>query len=420
MNIENKFHNIFKKKDVKLQYKGFTDQEKSEVNCSFDQEEYCIKVSVESNGAFLFDTSESEFSLHCRESDSLLELNCEANRFGAFKLTGYIREIKYKGLSQEATSFLYDLAGASSPFIWNNLSWSREVEVGEEKFFIQFSFVKNQIKASLSDSIKINTEAFRAIAKLVDDEVFIISHAYSFCRSSRTEWIMKKTLSNEHIVEAHYLDSKAPHKFPNQVNPFRTDNDLWQSFLKSVLRKGFTKEEFIDNGIFQAISNLCWSNQLNDWTLIQHVSALEGVCKSEMKTIFTKPEYRKLRKSVYKSIDSFNDEFEIENLSLLKNNIQNNERTLNGYSLKWYIENRFTELNLGGFYNQNSKKINSAIKMRNRIAHEGWSREWEKDILDHVKTLRSCIYLIITALFDHQESLYFFGKKLPTKLGEHA
>jgi len=420
MNIENKFHSIFKKNNVKLQYKGFNDQGKSEVNCSFDHDGCSIQVSVESDDAFLFDTNQSEFSLYCREGGSSLELNCKANRFEAFKLNGYIREIKYSGESQEATSYLYDLAGANSPFIWNNLNWSREVEVAGNTYTIQFCFVRHQIKADLSDKVRRDTEAYKVIEKLIDDEVFIISHSFSFCRSSRTEWIMKKVLCDEYITEAHYLDSTAPQDFPNQVNPFRRDNSLWQSFLETTLNKGFSKEEFIESGIFQAISNLCWNNQMNDWTLIQHVSALEGLCKSDVKTIFLKPEYRKLRKSLYSSIDSFSGELESEKLDLLKSNLQNSERTLNGYSLKWYIENRFAELNLSGFYKKYYKEINAAINMRNKIAHEGWAREWEKDIMDHVKTLRNSIYLIISATFEYQEGLYLFGKKLPTKLGEHA
>ncbi|MFS1525802.1 hypothetical protein ACL7TT_17100 [Microbulbifer sp. 2304DJ12-6] len=421
MSIEDKFQNIFKNRDTKLKFKGCPVQREVEVNCSFEYEGYAIKITVESNGDFIFGRREVELALFDSDNASHLKLNCEVRRFEPLKLTCHIGEIKYTNIAEKITSFLYELAGAKgSPFILNNMNWSREIEVEAERLNIQFSFIGCKVKATLSNGVHKESEAFKLISKLVDDEIFIISCAYSFCRSSLTEWIMKTVLCNEKIVDAHYIDSPAPHRFPNKVNPFRNNGILWNSFLEAVLEKKLSKEEFVERGIFQAISNLCWAKQLNEWTLIQHVAALEGLCKNEIETIFTDSQYRSLRNSILSFLGSFNNDFEKEKITLFKKNIENNKRILNGYNVKWHIRNKFAELNISGFYSRHYKEINDAINMRNKIVHEGWSMKWEKDILQHIQILRNSIYLILAAFFKYQENLYFFGEDLPTQLIEHA
>ena len=97
--------------------------------------------------------------------------------------------------------------------------------------------------------------------------------------------------------------------------------------------------------------------------------------------------------------------FQYQNLI---DNINDNERTLNGYPTKWYISKYFTDIGLSDYYQINKKNINKSIGVRNIIVHEGWSDKWDEKLINYISYLRNALYKAILKYFKYTNDFYPF------------
>lgn len=422
--IENKLSCIFKEKEIKLKARPKPNTEKipKEVDCFFKIEGASINITVEANGRFLFHyIDDLEFHLFDEEHEESLVVDCEAQQSDPFKLIGNINKIKYRNTKiTEVNAFQYDLVGINKPLlISNNLKWNRVVCGDLKDYNISFLFINCQIRAILPEKINNQSNDFKKISALIDNEVLVVSNAYSFCQSSKIEYQIKQMLNDNEKVELVYFRSLVKGNFPNLINPFRSKPDLWNDFLNAAIRTNMDESFFMESGLFQAIWNLGWNGKINDWVLISHVAALEGLCSNSNKEILDNKIYKKIRRLMTKKIEEINSENNFcnkEKLDKIIDNINKNDRIINGFPLKERIKGKFEEINLVDFYEKNKEGIGKAIAMRNKIAHQGWSNDQNIDLFSHIKLLRKCIYLIVAVSFNYQGEIYFIGEDEPRNI----
>jgi len=344
--------------------------------CQLSIDGLSISALLKSESPMPYGYNSIEIILNLTLPDGLIIIIVEANKVAAFEITGIVREIDFHSDDGLVSSILYDMAGAGgSPFIRNDYSWTSEHQFESDKIIISYKFVGNKIKADLSKPILKKSVFYTQINQVIEDEVSVVSLAFSFCRSTKVEWVMKRVLHEDKIICSRFLDSDAPESFLNRVNPMQVENKLWIDFINHVLKEKLQKKDLIEDGIFQAISNLCWSGIIDEWSLIQHAAALEGLCKHQTIDVIDEKKYKKIRNAGIKSLKSSGMELNIEpsKIDQIVENIHDNKRSLNGYPIKWCIENTLKDYGLNSFCNKHISEIYEAIKMRNTVVHTGWS-----------------------------------------------
>ncbi|WP_417908551.1 hypothetical protein [Candidatus Electronema sp. PJ] len=227
---------------------------------------------------------------------------------------------------------------------------------------------------------------------------------------------MKLSLSiTEEEICFDYISSnlKDAYKNNNAITPMREIPNLWIDFVSYILNQPEKdKKWFIDKGIWQAIDNLCWDDEgYDDWTLIKHTAALEGLC--DKPAMLKKQECSKIREAAIESVKLRCSELSIktEHIEQIVKNITDSNRSLNGYPVKWYIEKTLKDCNLEKFSENYLEKINDAIGMRNKVVHTGWAKEWKTDLFEHIQTIRSTIFLIVLARLEYPGKFYLSDHK---------
>ena len=167
---------------------------------------------------------------------------------------------------------------------------------------------------------------------------------------------------------------------------------------------------------------MCWSGTIDEWTLIKHAAALEGLCKYQTIDVVNEKKYKKMKNAGLESLKSSGMEQNIEpsKIDQIVQNINDNKRSLNGYPIKWYIEHTFKDYGLNSYCDKHLSEIYEALKMRNTVVHTGWSDIWRKDLIDHIKILRNAIYIVILSRLRYNGEFYLFGQDEKTNLSQHT
>ncbi|CAH7032486.1 conserved hypothetical protein [Vibrio chagasii] len=419
MELNDFYNDLFSGKSIELNSKCYSGVS----NCTFFVDGRSITISAESKIPIICDRKKVNIDLTFDNDAFQVSISVSVTKFEAFKFEGDVKEVKISSNKPDnVEKFTYAIAGASLFPMMSDFTWDRSYEVGETKFNVSYTFVERMIKARISTQLVLGSNACDELSQLIEEEVFVICLSYSLCQSTKVEWVEKKIISSNKPCSYHYLKSNAPSTYPNRINPMRSDIQAWEHFMKHVISKSYKKKELIDDQIFQAVSNLVWSGNLHEWTLISHAAALEGLCKRDTLKVITDNSYKKARDC---AISCLSNELAVlgvnsDAISIIKNNVYDNERSINGYPTKWYIEKKLISNDLSQFSVQNLNNINLAIKMRNKVVHEGWSDDWKLDLYDCVAILRNTIYVLVFAYYDYEGDFYLMDSDEKTTLSKYA
>ncbi|MGY5703769.1 hypothetical protein ACXHQG_07215 [Vibrio antiquarius] len=383
---------------------------KLDVSCIFENQGMDIFIEIDSPRPF--DDNFIDLSFSTDTIDSTISVSI--TKLSMLSYEGKVQEIRVSDKTGNyIDKFTYLLAGVTSPFIVNNYEWERKYEFDDELINVNYRFVKFSVIATLSKKISKNSDIYSFIYQKITDEIDVLTWCYGFCRSARSEWYLIHELFKDEDVSFHYLSSNATESYSNRVNPMRQEENMFRPFIENVIKKGYDKETLTKNGVFQAIRNLEWNcKSIDDWTLLSHVAALEGFVKSNDVTILSRSKYRKIRDTMLRALeDNFsNFDIDVEDIQKISNNIILNNRTLNGYPTKWYIDKALCDYNLFGFRDLYLDDINKALSKRNKIAHDGWGEKWERCLYDYVEVVRNTLYVLLMSFFDYQGDFYLFGQ----------
>jgi hypothetical protein len=395
------------------------------VSCTFKVDGHAILATVESDNYIDVDRSQGKLKLVYLSQDQDVEATIVIfiSKTEALINEGFVIEFALKDKKPELiNSCIYEIAGCYVYPVRHEYEWERKYELADGGVQAFYQFLGNKVKVTLSRSIVNDSPDFIKLSELIEDEVFVFTTTYSFCRSTRVEWVLKCFMCDSTLKSAQYIRSTAPEKFQNLINPMRQDTQLWSLFIEHVLSKSFTKQSLITNGVFQAIGNLCIANTYSEWTLISHAAALEGLCKNQDIEVVERNIYRKIREigvaEMYRKSLKLNvNENDFNNL---KNNIMDNTRILNGYPTKWYVKKAFEGKGLGLYSEMHIKGISSAISTRNIIVHTGVASKQDVDIYDCIRDLRNAIYVLVLSFFEYEGSFYFVDQDQTVSITEYV
>lgn len=417
------FHSLLHESEIELCLVNKDKNVHNTVLCKLQNQDLSLRSCIKSNTPLIFDNSLLELTAPEKFPGYEFKMNCSIENYNSHEANGQVRDFFLKSQKGFVDKILYDLAGTGgSPFIVPNFNWKRTYNFETDIVEVEYKFIRNIFEAKLSQSLSLSSEICNQVMSLIEDEVSMICWALAFCRSSKVEWVLRRCIKEGEISEAHYKYSNAVEKFPNQINPMRQEKKLWFDFLNHVIKRNFKKEQFVKSGIFQAIINLSWPGNLNEWSLICHAAALEGLCKDKECNVICPKTYKKLRNSVLSEITKEAKNLGIEDLKIdkLKTNFLNNQRSLNGFPTKWYLESKMKEHHLEKFCQEHLVAINEAIKMRNVVVHTGWSSKWENSLFQHITILRNAIYVLVFSFFDYDGDFFLVGNDNSTNLKNYA
>ncbi|HIF9219639.1 TPA: hypothetical protein ACX6QD_001119 [Photobacterium damselae] len=408
MELNEFYSNLFNGKPIELHsncYSGVS-------NCTFFVDGLSLSISAVTQAPITFDKEKATINLTFNSDVFQVNIVVLVTKFEIFKFEGCVKEVKIssnKSVSVERVAYV--IAGVDSFPMRNNFTWDRSYEIDGIEYDVSYAFIKDRIEARISTHLVLGSKECEVLLQFIEDEVFVICLSYSLCRSTKVEWVEKKIIHSNSVCIYHYLRSNVSSKYPNQINPMRSDIQAWEDFMKYVISKSYKKKDLIDSQIFQAVSNLVWNGTLNEWTLISHAAALEGLCKHRTVSVIKDNTYKKARDTAISCLTNELTKLDVDSelIARIKQNIYDNERTINGYPTKWYIENKLISSNLNQFSEQNLNKINLALQMRNRVVHEGWSSDWKLDIYDCVVILRNTIYVLLFAYYGYTGNFYLVG-----------
>lgn len=314
------------------------------------------------------------------------------------------------------------------------ISWRRNYKYGQDEIcaMFEFSLAGRWVKISLEREINTSSPYYMEIDEAIKDSVLVFSYILSFCRGIYVTILTKAALliEGEEIICLDYIsrDIKNDDKRFHMFTPMRDHVPFWISFIRHFIQyPEKDRNWFAKQGVWQAISNLCWSDDLDNWTFIKHVAALEGLCKIPPVNLFEgNKELKKYRAIRDNALNAIKIQGEKEGVSgnvinQLIANIHDAKRQLIGYSTKWYIEKTLIECNLKGYYDKNSKKIADAINKRNEIVHTGQA-ESEYNFFEYIKLIKNIIYLVVLSRLEYPGEFYFSDNehKQLTSLKEHS
>ncbi|MBE5156696.1 hypothetical protein HJ044_05000 [Vibrio parahaemolyticus] len=409
---------LFNEKPLEL----ICDDHSEKVRCVFSINKNEIIVSSELEKPSDIGRNRETVDLHYYSDLVEAKITVSMSKHNFLSFEANVREMIIESKHHHSINNIsYIIAGADSWFDRNNFEWSRNYEINKEIYHVNYSFIQNQILTRIDPDLNSKSDEFIEISRHIEDEVFVMCQSYSFCRGTKVEWVVKTFLNDINDVRYHYISSNAPSKFYNLINPMRSDNDLWQRFIQHVVDKQISKKELVDNQVFQAINNIIWNGSLNEWTLIAHASALEGLCKKTEISVIETKEYKKIRKFLLKNLSDNLHSFNMTEdcFNTIKQNICDNERTLNGFPTKWYINEALNFHGLEKYSSDNLSKISKAIGMRNKIVHEGWSDKWDLDMYDYIKILRDTICLLVFSFYDYSGGFYLLNEDNTVTLSDY-
>lgn len=387
---------------------SFLDRE-LDVSCVFEQQG--INVFIKIDAPRPFDDNFIDLSVSTDTIDSTISVSI--TKMSMLSYEGKVREIRASDkVGNYIDKFNYRLAGVTSPFIVNDYKWERTYEFDGTSIDVNYHFVSSFVTATLSTKISRNSNIFSFISQKITDEIDVLTWCYGFCRSARSEWYTRSELFNDKPFSFHYLSSNATESYSNRVNPMRQEQEMFKPFIENAIKKDYSKELLTKKGVFQAIRNLEWNSRtIDDWTLLSHVAALEGFVKSKDVTILSRSKYSKIRNVMLIALkDNYsNFNIDIKDIDQISQNIDSNNRMLNGYPTKWYVDKALCDYNLIGFRDLYIDDINQALSKRNKIAHDGWGQQWERCVFDHVEVVRNTLYVLLMSFFDYQGDFYLFG-----------
>ncbi|EJG2011246.1 hypothetical protein ACQ7JZ_000671 [Vibrio parahaemolyticus] len=388
---------------------SFLDRE-LDVSCVFEPQGIDVFIKIDSPRPF-----DDNFIDLCVSTDIIdSTISVSIIKMSMLSYEGKVQEIRVSDkVGNYIDKFNYLLAGVTSPFIVNDYKWERTYEFDGELIDVNYHFVNFSVTATLSTKISRNSNVFSFISEKITDEIDVLTWCYGFCRSSRSEWYIRREVFNDKTFSFHYLSSNATESYSNRVNPMRQEQEMFKPFIENVIKKGYSKELLTKKGVFQAIRNLEWnSKSIDDWTLLSHVAALEGFVKSKDVSILSSSKYRKIRDIMLTALkDNYsNFNVDIKDIDQISQNIYSNNRTLNGYPTKWYVDKALCDYNLIGFRDLYIDDINQALSKRNKIAHSGWGQQWERCVFDHVEVVRNTLYVLLMSFFGYQGDFYLFGQ----------
>ncbi|MCG3886071.1 hypothetical protein I3271_15475 [Photobacterium leiognathi] len=413
------YSNLFSSKPIELNsncYFGVS-------NCTFLVDGLNLSISAVTQAPITFDREKTTIDLTFNSDAFQVNIVVSLTKIELFKFEGDVKEVNIssnKPVSVERVAYV--IAGVDSFPMRNNFTWDRSYEIDGIEYDVSYAFVNCRIEARISTQLVLGSKECKVLLQFIEDEVFVICLSYSLCRSTKVEWVEKKIIHLNSVCTYHYLSSNVPSKYSNQINPMRSDIQAWEDFMKHVISKSYKKKDLIDSQIFQAVSNLAWSGKLNEWTLISHAAALEGLCKHKTVSVIKDNTYKKARDTAISCLTNELTKLDVDSelIARIKQNVYDNERSINGYPTKWYIENKLILSNLNQFSEQNLDKINVAIQMRNRVVHEGWSSDWKLDIYDCVVILRNTIYVLLFAYYGYEGNFYLIGSDEKTVISKYA
>ena len=419
MELNDFYSNLFSGKPIELNsncYSGVS-------NCIFLVDGLSLSISATSQAPITFDRKKATIDLTFNSDAFQVNIVVSVTKFELFKFEGDVKEVNIssnKAVSVEKVA--YGIAGVDSFPMRNNFTWDRSYKIDDIEYDVSYAFVNCRIEARISTQVVLGSKECEVLLQFIEDEVFVICLSYSLCRSTKVEWVEKKIIHSNSVSSYHYLSSNVPSKYSNKINPMRSDTQAWEDFMKHVISKSYKKKDLIDSQIFQAVSNLAWSGKLNEWTLISHAAALEGLCKHKTVSVIKDNTYKKARNTAISCLTSELTKLGVdsESIARIRQNVYDNERSINGYPTKWYIENKLISNNLSQFSVQNLDNINLAIQMRNKVVHEGWSSDWKLDIYDCVAILRNTIYVLLFAYYGYDGNFYLVGSDEKTVVSKYA
>ncbi len=366
---------------------------------------YFTGTSIKLNISF----PEGFIDLKINPSFSQVLLDCDKG--------GDVVEVKFMLNNSKSKSFIYRIYGGNITeyrFRHPLVSCKKEYQYEGENIYADFSFQlgDQRVKVDLSNEIDLDSFVHRKIL----DEISVLIEMISFCKSSAVKLKTEQAMSEENIVYERYVKHRVQDSgFANVICPMRSSDDMWISFLQHVWQKeDVTYSWLIDSGLFQAIGNLYFDN-INEWVLIKLAAALEGLCKISEHSPIDNDRYKDIVECLLIcSLDEIECQREFcdisnETIKQIKKNIENNKRTLNGYPTHWYVVKTLDELKLKNFRKKHAWRIKKAFDMRNTIVHTGWAKKWEVELIEHIKTLRSTIFLIVLARLEYPGKFYLSG-----------
>ncbi|MEC6824657.1 hypothetical protein VXS02_14595 [Photobacterium piscicola] len=392
-------------------------------NCTFLVDGLSFTISAVSQTPIIFDRETVSIDLAFNDDTFQVNIVVSVTKLEGFKFEGDVKKVEIlPNKLENVDKFIYLIAGVDSFPMKNDFTWNRSYEINSTKYDVSYVFVNCIIEARISTQLVIGSNVYEVLSQFIEDEIFVICLSYSLCRSTKVEWVEKKIIYSNVVCSYHYLSSNAPSKYSNLINPMRNDTQAWEDFMKHIISKNYKKKDLIDNQIFQAVSNLAWNGKLNEWTLISHAAALEGLCKHSTVSVIEDHIYKGVRNIALSCLSCELTKLGVDSDSItrIKQNIYDNERSINGYPTKWYIEQKLIANNLRQFSVQNLENINFAIKMRNKVVHEGWSNDWKLDIYDCVKILRNTIYVLLFAYYDYDGNFYLIGGNEKIAVSKYA
>ncbi|HHF2988737.1 TPA: hypothetical protein ACPJ0P_004772 [Vibrio alginolyticus] len=419
MELNDFYSNLFNGKPIELNsncYSGVS-------NCTFLVDGLSFSISGNSQAPITFDRKKATIDLTFNSDTFQVDIVVSVTKSELFKFEGDVKKMEMSSnKSVSVDRVAYVIAGVDSFPMRNNFTWDRSYKIDGIEHEVSYAFVNCRIEARISTRLMLGSKECDALLQFIEDEVFVTCLFYSLCRSTKVEWVEKKIIHSNSVCSYHYLSSNAPSKYSNQINPMRSDTQTWEDFMRHVISKSYKKKDLIDSQIFQAISNLAWNGKLNEWTLISHAAALEGLCKHKTVSVIKDNTYKKARNTAISCLTSELSKLGVDSDSIarIKQNIYDNERSINGYPTKWYIENELISNNLSQFSAQNLDNINLAIQMRNKVVHEGWSSDWKLDIYDCVAILRNTIYVLLFAYSGYDGNFYLVGSEEKTVVAKYA
>lgn len=304
------------------------------------------------------------------------------------------------------------------------ISWTRKYKYEQDEINAEFKYsIKNRcLGVTLSKAIN----AASSIDNDIKDEILLVCYILSFCTGSYVTILTRAARSSAgEDVRFEYIfrGVKDDYKGHSLLIPLRTDANLWIDFINHILqRPEKDKEWFIDQGIWQAIANLCWDDDgYNNWTFIKHAAALEGLLGKRDDKIIDDKKCRKIRKAVIESVKSkcLENNVTKEDTDKIAGKIKNNN-TVNSYPTKWYILKTLKSCKLEKFSEDFLKKIGDAMQARNLVVHTGYVETRDTELFEYIKLLRNVIFLIVMSRLEYPGKFYLSGVEYekPTSLQE--
>jgi len=369
---------------------------------------FTVNLTVSKSSISLYKKAKIEIEESC--DDGSINLSICLKKYCGLEISGTLEELRFNSTEGKIDTISYDLPNSQMfPLHRHTIKWSSILKSKDYSFAIIFNLTGSSVKAYFPREVDVLSSDYTDIKNHVEDNIKVLASILSFCRSTPVEWEQKFETLQKEIINFHFIKAITSKNFPNLINPMRQDTSCWNNLITHVMNSNIKFAKLHSTGIYQAICNLKWTNIIDEWVLIRHVAALEGICReNQPPQPISDNLWKKVRQCVRAYLKFVLKEHDVDDCMIgqIADNFNSSSRVINGYPLKWHVRNILEKLNLTEYYNENKTDIDNAINTRNKIVHEGWNPKWEKDIWWQIVSARNLIYILVLRKLKYRGALW--------------